>query len=225
VSAAQAAVRTHGKAGSWNGAKPRDGEADRSRTLTPLLEDEIALERIRSMMLALAWRWYRLRPDDAEDVVQSAFVTFLEIRHRYPSGEDHVRILVGVFRKKCLEFLRRSVSDRRRLLKYCATPEAAAENPWIRPGYPASAPSAVEVISRSEDDHGIVAAIGELTPASNRIASLIVDDGMGRGELIEHFGVNPNTLDTRLRACRRELCERLVARGVDLPRVAVAAGV
>jgi DNA-directed RNA polymerase specialized sigma24 family protein len=45
---------------------------------------------------------------------------------------------------------------------------------------------------------------------------LIVDEGLSRQDLIRLYGLNANTLDSRLRAYREELREILGRRGVRI---------
>ena len=82
--------------------------------------------RIRARLLFFAWRWYRIPREIAVDLVQVALVSYLEVRERYPSKEEHARIIVGIFRNKCREYIGNDVREtrNRRLLRT----EAAAGN-------------------------------------------------------------------------------------------------
>jgi RNA polymerase sigma factor (sigma-70 family) len=169
-----------------------------------LLDDARVLDDLRTTMLHIASSRYRIRGADAEDVVQSAFVTYLEVGHRYRPAE-HPAVVVGILRKKCLERIDRGARERRRFLRYCTTPDAARENRWLRPVPAAREGCALEALARRETDRGISAALSELRPSSRELVTLIAVDGAGRRELIARFNVNKNTFDSRLRSCRTEL--------------------
>src|SRR5262245_43770469 len=64
---------------------------------------------LRRTLLYLAKRRFRFSRDVSQDLVQSSIVTYLEVRDRYPRSEEHLRILVGIFRNKCREQVGRSV--------------------------------------------------------------------------------------------------------------------
>ncbi len=178
------------------------------------LDEPAYVERLSKKLVHLAWFRYRIRTERAEDIIQTAFATFLAVRHRYEKVADHPAILVGIFRKKCLEHIDRSVREQRKLDKYCHTADAARENPWIRPGRAGQAPSVVDQLIDREERSQIVSAIEHLRPSSRELVSSIVDEDMGRKELIEHLGLNKNTVDSRLHVTRRELRELLKSREI-----------
>lgn len=170
-----------------------------------ILEDPGAIERLRGRLVQIAWFRYRIPESDAADVTQTAFLAYLEVRRRYPVAAEHGAILVGIFRKKCLEHIARSVREKRRLKRYCESPDAARQNPWIRPLHAARSPSVLDELAVRETGRQILEAIAGLRPGPRRIASLIAHEGYARQDLLSHFGLNANTLDSRLRSCRLQL--------------------
>ena len=178
------------------------------------LGDTRTVEQIRSKLLWLAWARYRVARNEAEDVVQTAFTAYLEVRDRYTAVPDHGALLSGIFRHKCLKHIERSCVERRRMRRYCSTPDAARENPWIRPDRPGQSRSVLEELIRDETRGDIRRAIARLRPSSRRLVSMVVRGRMGRGDLIRALGLNKNTLDSRLHACRTEL--RRLLTGNDL---------
>lgn len=187
-----------------------------SRELGEALADAQKCLRIRSKMIGLAWFRYRIPASAAEDVVQSTFAAYFEVRDRYADVADHGALLIGIFRNKCLEHIDRSVREARRLRRYAETSDAARENPWIRPRGPAESPSVVEQLVRDEDRRAIVEALGKLRPHSRELVALTVDEELARPDLIRRLGLNKNTLDSRLHVCRRELRSLLARTGVSI---------
>lgn len=175
------------------------------------LDDPEYAARIARKLTQIAWFRYRIPVQQAEDVVQTAFTAFLEVRHRYESVADHPAILVGVFRKKCLEFIDRAVREKRKLDRYCASPDAARENPWIRPARSGEAPSVLDEIVHREEREQISQAIRELRPRYRSLVQLLAEKGFDRQKVIEHLRLNKNTVDSRLHVTRREL-RRLLLR-------------
>lgn len=184
--------------------------------LEKVLGDADALERLGSKLVRLAWFRYRIPEVEAEDVLQNTFAAYLEVRDRYAVLAEHRAILVGIFRKKCLEHIERSVREKRRLHRYCSTADAVRENPWLRPSSSGGS-GVLDDLVRKETRGRILEAIAELQPRSRKLADLIGRDGLGRGELIELFELNKNTLDSRLHACRSQLRTLLGRRDVEFP--------
>jgi RNA polymerase sigma factor (sigma-70 family) len=168
-------------------------------------EDAASVERLRSKLLWIAWSRYRVSRDAAEDIVQTAFTVYLEVKHRYAHVMDKRSIVSGIFRNKCLAHIERSARDARRLRRYLSTPDAVRENPWIRPWAPAQSPSVIDEIVNKETRKGITKAIARLSPPSRRLVGMLVYERKCRGDLIRELGLNKNTLDSRLHACRTEL--------------------
>jgi RNA polymerase sigma factor (sigma-70 family) len=178
------------------------------------LTDSASISQFRAKLVALARSRYRVTRDEADEIVQTAFAAYLQVRARYAHVADHGAILGGIFRNKCLTHLGRVGREKQRLARYSLTSDAARENQWIRPSRPAEAPSVLEEIVRCETRREIRDAIARLRPSSRRLISLLVLGDLGRKRLIDVLGVNKNTFDSRLHACRAEL--RGLLRGNDL---------
>jgi RNA polymerase sigma factor (sigma-70 family) len=174
----------------------------------PPLLDRAESERIERSLVYLARRRFRLARDVAEDLVQSALVTYLEVRDRYPRTEEHFRILVGIFRNKCREHIERAVRSARGFesLRRDALANGPAAGP-LKCG-PAEDDVLAHLIER-EDGRRIVAALARLRPQAREMFRLITEEGLSRRELMERFRLNKNTLDSRLHTYRRELREML----------------
>jgi RNA polymerase sigma factor (sigma-70 family) len=165
-------------------------------------------------LLYLARRRYRIMADVAEDLLQSARVTFLQVRERYPRPEEHPRILVGIFRNKCREHVGQAVKASRQMESLRSM---AAAGELGTPTTPADAGKAAGVLGdlvREEEGRQIFAALAELRPRARELLRLIAEEGVTRADLIARYELNPNTLDSRLHTYRKELKGLLERRGV-----------
>jgi RNA polymerase sigma factor (sigma-70 family) len=178
------------------------------------LSDSRSMAAIAQSFVRHAKFLYRIGPSDAEDLVQSAVATYLEVGARFTRVPSHHALLFGIFRKKCLEHIERSVREKRRIRRMCERTDVARDNPWIRPSRPAQAPSVLESLIGDEDRRSIVQAVAALRPSSQQLASLISDDGLTRQDLLKLTRLNENTLDSRLHVCRAELRARLRERSL-----------
>jgi RNA polymerase sigma factor (sigma-70 family) len=172
--------------------------------------------RFQAGLVYLARRQFRLSRDVAEDLVQAALVTYLEVRHRYPRTEEHLRILVGIFRNKCREHIGRSVRaarDLNRLRRIATVPGTPI--PGTRTEQVLEEGVLSELVNR-EDGRAILQALARLRPQAREMFRLIAEDGLGRKELMSRFGLNANTLDSRLHTYRGELRKFLLERGVKV---------
>jgi RNA polymerase sigma factor (sigma-70 family) len=176
-------------------------------------EDAREEARVREKLRYLAWRRYRIPRTEVDDVVQSAIATFLTVRDRYPSAESPHAILIGVFYKKCLEHIHRSAKERRRLEELKGRILAAESSPGRPPG---SSPSVLDELIRREEGRRILAAIEELKPQVRELFERLLEAEDGRASLIEHYGLNKNTLDSRLHTAREQLRRILKQKGVAL---------
>ena len=176
-------------------------------------EDRVALE---SRLLYLAWRWYRITSGEAEDILQAALLAYLQVKDRYEKPEEHTVILVGIFRTKCREHLAKLARASRglRALKQAAR-AGEADIPVIPPASSSEAGVLAEMVD-DEDGRLILEALAQLRPKAREMFELIIDKGASRQDLIEHYGINKNTLDSRLRAYRTELRDILRSRGVRI---------
>jgi RNA polymerase sigma factor (sigma-70 family) len=169
--------------------------------------------RFQTGLVYLARRQFRLSRDIAEELVQSALVTYLEVRHRYPRTEEHLRILVGIFRNKCREHIGLSVRAARNLdgLRR-ATIDSAAGVTGKRAEAMLEAGVLSEIVNR-EDGRLILEALARLRPQAREMFRLITEEGLTRKALMQRFNLNANTLDSRLHAYRGELRKILQGQG------------
>jgi RNA polymerase sigma factor (sigma-70 family) len=171
-----------------------------------------ATGRLVSSLVYLARARFRIRAESSEDLVQSAILTFLEVRHRYPREDEHARILVGIFRNKCREHIERTVRSARGL----EAVRAAADSKRGPSDSRATLDDGVlrDLVHREEGGR-ILEALAHLRPQAREMFRLITEEGLTRRELMRRFGLNANTLDSRLHTYRRELREALAKRGVS----------
>ena len=176
--------------------------------------DELA--RLRERFVFLACSRYRLRHATAEDLAQAALLTFLEVRHRYPREEEHPRILTGIFRNKCREHIATSIRNERKRKDLMAVAEKqGADEVSCRPESTPDEGVLGDILQR-EASGAIERALAELREPAREMFQLIARHGLSRRDLIRHYGLNRNTLDSRLRVYRRELREALQRHGVDV---------
>jgi DNA-directed RNA polymerase specialized sigma24 family protein len=147
--------------------------------------------------------------------VQSSLLTFLEVRGRYPRADEHAKILVGIFRNKCREHIERSVRSARGIQSLRAAAEtkggavvADASRARIEIGV-------LHDLVHREEGGRILEALAHLRPQAREMFRLITEEGLSRRELMERFGLNANTLDSRLHTYRREFRQALERRGVS----------
>ena len=174
------------------------------------------LRKIREKLTFLAWRKFRIAEQDAGDILQGTIATYFEVRHRYPPEENHTGILVGIFNNKCLEHIDRSVREAKKIRKFCSDADALREHPRLEPDGRGAAESTLDEVVRREDAQHILSALADLRPEAREMFRLLVEDEVGRAGLIEHYGLNKNTLDTRLHVFRSELKNLLRKRGIAI---------
>jgi RNA polymerase sigma factor (sigma-70 family) len=170
---------------------------------------------LQARLLYFAWRWYRLPRDVAEDIAQTAIVTYLEVAHRYPNREEHPMILIGIFRNKCREHIAAATRAARALADLRSAAETGDTDIPALAAPPGGQDGVLDDLVHSETGRRILRAFMELRPKAREMFRLIVDEGYTRQDLIEYYGLNPNTLDSRLHAYRRELKEVLARLDVD----------
>lgn len=178
------------------------------------LSDPDSYGQTLARLIALGWRRYHIPVFEAEDVAQTAIATYYEVHPRYEDQQNQHGILFGIFRKKCLEHIDRSVREYRRFRHCCASADAPRVNPRLDPAGGGSDPSPIESLIRDEDADLIYEALDELRPEACEMIRLIVVEEMDRQALLAHYGINPNTLDWRLHTYRNELREILIKKGV-----------
>lgn len=169
--------------------------------------------RLETSLVYLARHKYRIARDQAVDLVQSTLLTFLEVRHRYPKSEEHVRILVGIFRNKCREHIERSVRTTKGLASIRSTAENGIADVSSVRTESTGGGGILDEIVRREDGRLILEALATLRPEAREMLRLIAEEGVSRKELMRRLGLNANTLDSRLHTYRKELKELLKRRG------------
>lgn len=162
-------------------------------------------------MCLLARTRYGIRPHDAEDLFHDAVVTYMAIHTRYPPGDNHFGLLVGIFNKKALELLDEQQRTGRVTRRFVA--RLAAEKPDVARGEDPEGP-AVDRVVRDEDAALIRSAISSLSDEARELLLTLAEGRMSRLELIEALGINRNTFDTRLRGVRLRLRRVLEDAGV-----------
>jgi RNA polymerase sigma factor (sigma-70 family) len=167
--------------------------------------------RLQTSLVYLARRQYRITREVAEDLVQSALLTYLEVKHRYPRTEEHLRILVGIFRNKCREHIGHSVRTARKLDQLRTSVDSDGHRA-VRGGSTKEEGVLEDIVNR-EEGRLILQALGRLRPQAREMFRLIAEDKLSRKELMARFDVNANTLDSRLHTYRKEFRKLLVRQG------------
>jgi DNA-directed RNA polymerase specialized sigma24 family protein len=185
------------------------GKTSRS-ALLGALEDEKRVQKLMSKAGFIGRLRYGLQLQDIEDVFQAAVATYLEIGERYPEQDNHFGILIGIFHKKCLEFLDRR--ERRGRVTGRFVVRLKGDRPVVARGEDPSGTTADRVV-RSEDALLIRAAIDTLSPSALELV-LTFAEASSRLQLIGLLGLNKNTFDSRLRTARLKLKQHLEERGV-----------
>jgi len=184
------------------------------------LADQQGFTKVVDKLVLMAWLRYRLPRAEAEDVAHTAVATYIEVRHRYVDESNQNAILVGIFRKKCLEFIDGSARERRKLRTYGQRLESRRWRQRLDPrvsrdGRAMRKPEpSLERIIHEEDVDLILSALAEMRPEAREMLTMLVSGEAGRKGLIERYDINENTLDSRLRVYRKELRQILLQRGV-----------
>jgi RNA polymerase sigma factor (sigma-70 family) len=188
-------------------------------TVVPTLEqrasdgvlDATSASSFRTHLVYLARRRFRISADTAEDLVQAALTTYFEVRSRYPKSEEHLRILVGIFRNKCREHIERSIRATRGLTALKNHVRSGSAEP-IATRIEGTMPGGVlgEMVHREEGCR-ILQALADLRPEAREMFRLI-SEGFSRKDLMRYYGLKANTLDSRLHAYRQELRKALSAK-------------
>lgn len=213
----------NGVKGTGNGAsrraaapaapQPAAGSADdtSSAGLLAALDDADRMRTLAAKMSFMARTRYGIRSHDAEDIFHEAVVTYLSIRGRFPPGDNHFGILVGIYQKKALEYLGATRRVGRVAERLAA--RLRAERPPIARGEDPSGNVADRVI-RDEDAALIRTAIRTLSPEGRELLLELAEGELTRLEAIARLGLNANTFDTRIRTLRLRLRSVLEDAGV-----------
>lgn len=179
--------------------------------------DPTGIREVERKLHFIARQRYRIPRQEADDLIQATIHTFLEVRNRYPRPEEHAPIIVGIFRNKCREHIERAVRGTRRLDELKREIQAGtADLPTIRAAREGEG-GIIEDLIRREEAERILRALALLRPEAREMFRLITEFGFSRKQLIEHFGLNPATLDSRLHSYRNELKKELQRLRADRP--------
>ena len=178
------------------------------------LTERRSYEQVRRKLTYFAWRKYRIDSEHAEDIVQNAVATYCEVKGRYVAEENQYGILVGIFYKKCLEYIDQAQRESRQLKTFCTKADAQRENHWLTPEETREQKSVLGDLVRREDGRIILTALADLRPESREMFRLMAEEELDRKDMIQRTGVNKNTFDTRLRTARIELRDELRKKGV-----------
>lgn len=194
-------------------AAPSQGPAeDTSHAgLMEALADEKRTATLLAKVTYVARTRYGIQPQDSQDIFHESVATYLAIHTRYPAGDNHFGLLVGIFHRKSLEHLgavRRTSRAAVRLVE-----KLRADRPQVARGEDPSGNVSDRVI-RGEDAALIRSAIATLSPESREMLLTLAEGRATRLEMIQALGMNRNTFDTRLRALRLRLRKRLEISGV-----------
>ena len=179
--------------------------------LMAALNDERRTLELKSKVCANARSRFGIQLHDAEDIFHEAVLTYLGIHVRYTERDNHFGLLVGIFHKKCLEFLGRLERQGRVTRRMAANLQA--NQPFVARGEDPKGP-AVERVIRREDAAIIRDAIDALEDESQEILLDLAEGRVSRLELIDRLGINRNTFDSRLRSLRLRLKRDLAESGI-----------
>jgi RNA polymerase sigma factor (sigma-70 family) len=193
-------------------AGPRDPVEDTTHEgLMVALRDERRMAALLAKVTYMARTRYGIRAQDAQDIFHESVVTYLQIHGRYPPGDNHFGLLVGVFQRKALEFL--GASQRKDRVAERLLARLRADRPDLARGEDPSG-NVADCVIREEDARLIRAAIDALSPESRELVLALAEGRATRLEMIESLGMNRNTFDTRLRTVRLRLKKALETLGV-----------
>ncbi len=151
-----------------------------------------------------------LSPQDAEEVTQETFTTFLEIAPRF-EGRSHVRtFLFGILYRKIAE-ARRGFSRQRQHdpIDEVVASRFAADGRWSRP------PAAADALVRRAEIRRALADCLETSPAAQRMAFHLREvEGLDRREICKILEVTSTNLDVMLHRLRNRTRECLEAKAV-----------
>lgn len=206
---AEATGDSPGRRSSRNG----DGRAEDTTHAALLrdLADGDASTSFRARVCFIARARYGILPQDAEDIFHEAVATYLSIHSRYGDGDNHYGLLVGIFHKKALEHL--GARERAGKISRRFTARLRAERPVAARGEDPKGTTADRLI-RDEDARLIREAIDSMNDDAREMLLALAEGQLSRLEMIERLEVNPNTFDTRLRALRLKLRQKLMRSGV-----------
>jgi RNA polymerase sigma-70 factor (ECF subfamily) len=195
-------------------------------TLSPLdLEGPDAVEAIRAgepgvldavvetylPQVLRAARGAGLRPEEADEVVQDTFTTFLEAARRF-EGRSHVRtFLFGILYRKISEARRSQYRDRRHdPIDEVVESRFSADGSWSRP------PEAADRLLRTREIRRSLADCLGASPPSQRMAFHLREvEGLSTEEICKILDVTVTNLGVMLYRLRNRTRECLEAKDVE----------
>ncbi len=169
---------------------------------------------IRARLQYFTWRWYRIKGETADDIVQSALLTYVQVRERYGGDEDRPDILLGILRNKCREHIDRRIRASRAFRSLRAAAEAGETAIPVVPS-PSSGEGVLGELIHREDGRIILETLAQVRPRAREMFRLLAE-GATRQDLLRRYRINKNTLDSRLHAYRGELRQKLLTAGVTV---------
>lgn len=154
-----------------------------------------------------------LSPQDAEDVTQETFTTFLEVAPRF-EGRSLVRtFLFGILYKKIAK-TRRGFQEARYRDPIDEVMESRfrLDGSWSRP------PAATDALAHAGETRHFLAECLETSPAPQRMAFYLREvEGLERSEILEALDISSSNLDVMLHRLRNRTRECLEAKSVGSP--------
>lgn len=152
-----------------------------------------------------------LSPQDAEDVTQETFITFLEIAPRF-EGRSRLRtFLFGILRRKIAR-ARRSFAQQQQHEPIDETVESRfkTNGGWSRP------PATADALVRLDEIRRFLAECLGISPAAQRMAFYLQEvEGLTRQEICEILEVTSGNLDVMLYRLRNRTRECLESKNVE----------
>lgn len=170
-------------------------------------------EEVRRRLILIAGFKYRIRECDAEDIAQTALTAYCEHDERYRNETNQMGILVGIFKKKCLEYIDHSTKTTHQLKRIVQETAGNDDSPF-KPERGGTARPVIDQVIRREDGDRIVEALQELKPQARELFELLLEEDVGRNGLMKRYQLKANTLDSRIRSARLELRDILKSRGI-----------
>ena len=170
-----------------------------------------AVVRAYLSQILRAARGAGLDAEQAEDVTQATFATFIETAPRF-EGRSHVRTwLFGILYKKIAE-ARRTLGRDRKIddIDQIVENRFDEAGSWIRPPRPADADLGDREI------RGAISECLDATPDRQRMAFIFKEvEGLSTDEICKILGVTPTNLGVILYRVRNRLRECLEALGIE----------
>ena len=176
--------------------------------------DRAAIDQVIDRYLPQVLRAGRgagLSSQEAEDLAQETFLTFLEVLPRF-EGRSHVRtFLFGILYRKISEARRAFTKDQRHeSIDDVMESRFAADGNWVRP------PAAADGLLRGKEIRAALRDCLDSAPAAQRMAFHLREvEGLSRSEICEVLGVSGSNLGVMLFRLRNRTRECLESKGIE----------